>query len=148
MAIDTPLALGGPRSPRAVVIGAGLGGLACALRLQAQGFAGTGPEQCATPGGRAAQLRDAGFTWDMGPSLVTMPWVLEETFAAAGRDLHAEADLVPLEPFYRIAWATDERALQLGPRDRIPEELARFSSRDARAFEPFMAALRPIYEQG
>jgi phytoene desaturase len=137
-----------PRPPRAVVIGAGLGGLACAMHLQAQGHLVTVLDQCDVPGGRAAQLRDAGFTWDMGPSLVTMPWVLEETFAAAGRDLHAEVDLVPLEPFYRIAWATDERDLQFGPRDRMPEELARFSSRDARAFEPFMAALRPIYEQG
>src|SRR3954468_11796198 len=84
---------------RAVVIGAGLGGLACALRLQAQGFAVTVLDQCTAPGGRAAQLRDDGFTWDMGPSLITMPWVLEETFAAAGRDLHAEVDLVALEPF-------------------------------------------------
>src|SRR3954449_13353426 len=107
MAIDTPPALGVSRSPRAVVIGAGLGGLACALRLQAQGFAVTVLEQCATPGGRAAQLRDAGFTWDMGPSLITMPWVLEETFAAAGLDLHDEVDLVGLDPFYRINWATE-----------------------------------------
>src|SRR3954471_21174663 len=94
------LSVEGPR--RAVVVGAGLGGLACALRLQAQGFAVTVLDQCTAPGGRAAQLRDDGFTWDMGPSLITMPWVLEETFAAAGRDLHAEVDLVALEPFYRI----------------------------------------------
>src|SRR3954465_1285881 len=128
MAIDTPLALGGPRSPRAVVIGAGLGGLAGAMRLQAQGFAVTVLEQCATPGGRAAQLRDAGFTWDMGPSLITMPWVLEETFAAAGLDLHAEIDLVPLDPFYRINWATETRHMDFGARERMPDELAKFSS--------------------
>src|SRR3954465_10783803 len=144
MAIDTPLALGGPRSPRAVVIGAGLGGLACALRLQAQGFAGTGPEQCATPGGRAAQLRDAGFTWDMGPSLITMPWVLEETFAAAGLDLHDEVDLTPLEPFYRIHWSTESQHLDFTSTERMPDELATFSTRDARAFGPFMEALKPI----
>src|SRR4051794_15044237 len=134
--------------PRAVVIGAGLGGLACALRLQAQGLAVTVLDQCDAPGGRAAQLRDGGFTWDVGPSLITMPWVLEETFAAAGMDLHAEVDLVPLDPFYRIHWAGEERHLDFGPRERMPAELAKFSARDARAFEPFMAALKPIYEQG
>src|SRR3954453_11148967 len=141
MAIDAPPPPAGSRSPRAVVIGAGLGGLACALRLQAQGFTVTVLEQCATPGGRAAQLRDAGFTWDMGPSLITMPWVLEETFAAAGLDLHAEVDLVALDPFYRINWATESQHMDFGARERMPEELAKFSARDARAFEPFLAAL-------
>src|SRR3954469_18404509 len=148
MAIDAPPALTGPRGSRAVVIGAGLGGLACALRLQAQGYTVTVLEQCATPGGRAAQLRDAGFTWDMGPSLITMPWVLEETFAAAGLDLHAEVDLVPLDPYYRIHWAGEDRHLDFVARERMPDQLAPFSAHDARAFEPFMAALKPIYEQG
>src|SRR4051812_429555 len=126
--------------PRAVVIGAGLGGLASALRLQALGCTVTLLDQCDTPGGRAAQLRDEGFTWDLGPSLITMPWVLEEAFAAAGMDLHAEVDLVPLDPFYRIHGAGEERHLDFGPRERMPAELAKFSARDARAFEPFMAA--------
>src|SRR3954469_7812400 len=136
------------RAPRAVVIGAGLGGLASALRLQANGFDVTVLDQCEAPGGRAAQLRDGGFTWDMGPSLITMPWVLEETFAAAGLDLHAEVDLIRLDPFYRINWATESQHLDFGARERMPEELAKFSARDARAFEPYLAALRPIYEQG
>jgi phytoene desaturase len=131
-----------------VVIGAGLAGLACALRLQAQGLEVTVLEQCEAPGGRAAQLRDAGYTWDTGPSLITMPWVLEETFAAAGLDLHAEVDLVSLEPFYRILWGTETNHMDFGPRAAMPDELARFSARDARAFEPFLAALKPIYEQG
>src|SRR3954469_18971541 len=136
------------RAPRAVVIGAGLGGLASALRLQANGFDVTVLDQCEAPGGRAAQLRDGGFTWDMGPSLITMPWVLEETFAAAGLDLHAEVDLVPLDPYYRIHWAGEDRHLDFVARERMPDQLARFSQRDARAFEPFLAALKPIYEQG
>jgi phytoene desaturase len=136
------------RSRRAAVIGAGLGGLACALRLQAQGFEVTVLDQCDAPGGRAAQLRDAGYTWDTGPSLITMPWVLEETFAAAGMDLHAEVDLAALDPYYRIRWASETDHMDFGARERMPAELARFSERDARAFEPFMAALKPIYEQG
>src|SRR3954462_15702683 len=134
------------RAPRAVVVGAGLGGLASALRLQAQGLAVTVLDQCDAPGGRAAQLRDGGFTWDVGPSLITMPWVLEETFAAAGMDLHTEVDLVPLDPFYRIHWASDTEHLDFGSAERMPGELAKFSAHDARAFAPFLAALKPIYE--
>lgn len=133
---------------RVVVIGAGLGGLSAALRLQGLGCDVTVLDQRERPGGRAYQLRDGGFTWDTGPSLVTMPWVLEEAFAAGGLDLHREVDLVPLDPYYRIRWAQDPRALDFTARERMPEQLARFSERDARAFEPFMRALAPIYEDG
>src|SRR4051794_41667360 len=78
------------RTPRVVVVGAGLGGLAAALRLQGLGFDVTVLERQPAPGGRAARIREGGFTWDTGPSLITMPWVLEEAFAAGGLDLPAE----------------------------------------------------------
>ena len=133
---------------RVVVLGAGLGGLSCALRLQSLGCDVTVLEQRERPGGRAYQLRDRGYTWDTGPSLITMPWVLEEAFGAGGLDLHREVELIPLEPFYRIRWDGDDRALDFTARARMPEQLARFSTRDARAFEPFLRALAPIYEDG
>ncbi|MGE5635635.1 MAG: phytoene desaturase family protein [Nocardioidaceae bacterium] len=134
---------------RVVVIGAGLGGLGLALRLQGSGHDVVVLEQRERPGGRAYQLRDAGFTWDMGPSLITMPWVLEQTFAAGGLDLHSEVALEPLDPFYRICWAGDERRLHFtADRERMRAELADFSPRDAARLDGFLDALRPIYEQG
>lgn len=134
---------------RVVVIGAGLGGLGAALRLQGVGHDVTVLEARAKPGGRAYQLQDDGYTWDTGPSLITMPWVLEETFAAGGMDLHSEVELLELDPFYRIAWAGEERTLDFtADRDRMREQLACFDSRDAAAFDGFLEALRPIYEQG
>jgi phytoene desaturase len=133
---------------RAVVVGAGLGGLAAALRLQGAGWDVTVVEAGDAPGGRAGQLRDRGFTFDTGPSLITMPWVLEEAFAAGGLDLHSEVRLTRLDPFYRLDWEEDERHLLFCERARMPEQIARFSARDARAFEPFLQALRPIYEDG
>jgi phytoene desaturase len=133
---------------RVVVVGAGLGGLATALRLQGAGADVCVVEQRERPGGRAYQKRDAGFTWDTGPSLLTMPWVLEETFAAAGLDLHAELTLRRLDPLYRIRWAgRDEHLDFTGDVARLRAEVARFSPRDAARVEPFLAALRPIYEQ-
>ena len=77
-----------------------------------------------------------------------MPWVLEETFAAGGLDLHREVTLRRLDPFYRIHWAGEERALDFVATERMPEQIAQFSTRDAAAFEGFLAALKPIYEQG
>src|SRR4051794_27825188 len=134
---------------RVAVIGAGLGGLAAALRLQGAGHDVVVLEQRERPGGRAYQLRDGGFTWDTGPSLITMPWVLEETFAAGGLDLHAEVTLRRLDPLYRIRWAGDERHFDFtDDRDRLRAEIARFSSRDAARLDDFLAALKPIYEDG
>jgi phytoene desaturase len=134
---------------RVVVIGAGLGGLAVALRLQGQGHDVVVLEQRATPGGRASQIRDGGYTWDTGPSLITMPWVLEDAFAAGGLDLHSEVTLRRLDPMYRIRWAGEERHFDFTDSpERLQAEVARFSERDARRVPGFLDALRPIYEEG
>jgi phytoene desaturase len=132
-----------------VVIGAGLGGLAVALRLQGLGCSVTVLEQRDAPGGRAARIRSDGFTWDTGPSLITMPWVLEQTFAAGGLDLQREVTLRRLDPLYRIRWAQDDRTFDFCDSPaRLREEVARFSATDARRVDDFLAALRPIYERG
>ena len=134
---------------RIVVVGAGLGGLAAALRLQGAGHEVTVVEQRDKPGGRAYQLTDQGYTWDMGPSLITMPWVLEDTFAAGGLDLRSEVTLRELDPLYRIFWAGEERHFDFVPdRERLRQEVARFSARDAARLDDFLDALKPIYEQG
>jgi phytoene desaturase len=133
---------------RVAVVGAGLGGLACALRLQAAGHDVTVLEQRTTPGGRAGQIKDGGYTWDTGPSLITMPWVLEDTFEAAGLDLWRELELTRLDPLYRIHWAADDRSFDFTDDvDRLREQVARFSERDAARVPDFFDALRPIYEQ-
>jgi phytoene desaturase len=137
------------RVPNVVVIGAGLGGLAVALRLQGAGLDVTVLEQRATPGGRASRLRTDGYTWDTGPSLITMPWVLEEAFAAGGLDLHAEVRMRRLEPLYRIRWAGEERAFDFhADREALRAQVARFDERDAARLPGFLDALRPIYEEG
>lgn len=131
------------------MIGAGLGGLAVALRLQGAGHDVTVLEQRDRPGGRASQLRDGGYTWDTGPSLITMPWVLEEAFAAGGLDLHAEVRLRELDPGYRVRWAGEAEHFDFTrDAERMRAEIAKFSSADAAAYDGFIAALRPIYEQG
>ena len=79
---------------RAIVIGAGLGGLALSLRLAAQGWQVTVCEQGPTPGGKMNVFEKEGYRFDTGPSLVTMPEIFEELFAVAGSRL---ADHVSLE---------------------------------------------------
>ena len=81
---------------RAVVIGAGFGGLALAVRLQAAGLAVTLVEKRDKPGGRAYVYEDQGFVFDGGPTVITDPACLEEIFAAAGRRLADHVDLIPI----------------------------------------------------
>lgn len=134
---------------KVVVVGAGLGGLGTALRLRGAGHDVTVLERMAAPGGRASQIVDGGYRWDTGPSLLTMPWVMEETFAAAGLNFHDEVELAALEPYYRIHWSGEDRHLDfMTDREAFRDELAKFSGKDALAFDGFMDALRPIYEEG
>ena len=134
---------------RVVVIGAGLGGMGVALRLQGTGHEVTVVEALGRAGGRAGRIREQGFTWDTGPSLVTMPWVLEETFAAGGLDLAREVSLRRLDPFYRIFWDGESEHLDFVPDSAaMKQEIAKFSPRDAASFDGFMDALRPIYAEG
>ncbi|HVM14559.1 MAG TPA: phytoene desaturase family protein [Egibacteraceae bacterium] len=86
---------------RVVVVGAGVGGLAAAARLAAVGHDVVVCEQAATVGGKLARHEADGFAWDTGPSLLTMPQVLEELFAATGDPLDGVLRLHPVEPIAR-----------------------------------------------
>jgi phytoene desaturase len=88
-----------------VVVGAGVGGLAAAARLAAQGHAVTVLEQAATIGGKLGEHRAGGFTWDTGPSLLTMPHVFTELFDATGGPLTDAVRLEPVEPIARYRFA-------------------------------------------
>jgi phytoene desaturase len=91
--------------PRKIlVIGAGLGGLAAAIRLARQGHAVEVWERNGEAGGKAKDLRLDGFRWGMGPSLLTMPHVLSDLFDAAGERVEDYLELVRLESACRYHW--------------------------------------------
>jgi len=108
-----------------LVIGAGLGGLAAAIRLARAGHALEVWEKNAKPGGKLKELRIEGFRWDTGPSLLTMPHVLRELFAAAGERLEDHLDLVRLDSACRYFW-TDETILDENAAFWMKPEVAKF----------------------
>ena len=135
-----------PANYRAVVIGSGFGGLAVAVRLQAAGIATTLVEQREQLGGRAGQIRDSGYTFDTGPSLITAPPLLEDIFQTAGRSLKDYVSLVPLDPFYRV-WFHDGTHLDYrSDLAQMKAGMAQFDQRDADRLEDFFAKIQPIYE--
>jgi phytoene desaturase len=90
--------------PRAIVVGAGLGGLAAAIRLAARGWQVTVFDKNPQPGGRMSTVSVGEYTWDVGPTLIMMPEVLRDLFVAAGRRLEDYVDLVRLDPYYRVVF--------------------------------------------
>ena len=125
--------------PHAVVIGAGFGGLAAAVRLGARGYRVTVLDRLDVPGGRARVHRADGFTFDAGPTIVTAPPLLEELWALRGRRLSDDVELRPLTPFYRIRFDDGATFDYSGDRDAMRAEVARFSPADVPGFERFMA---------
>ncbi|HEV3272936.1 MAG TPA: phytoene desaturase family protein [Candidatus Methylacidiphilales bacterium] len=91
-------------SRRVLVIGAGLGGLAAAVRLARAGCTVEVWEKNGGPGGKAGELRAEGFRWGTGPSLLTMPDVLRELFAEAGERMEEHLELVRLDSACRYFW--------------------------------------------
>jgi phytoene desaturase len=98
---------------KVVVVGAGVGGLAAAVRLAFAGHAVTVVEQGDAVGGKAGRWVSDGFTFDTGPSLLTMPWVFEELFEQTGAPLAASGvELMRIEPVTRYRFA-DGSSLEL-----------------------------------
>jgi len=133
---------------KVVVVGAGFGGLATAVHLLAAGHQVTVVEGRPQPGGRASRICDRGWRFDTGPSLITMPELLDDLFATAGTTTARELKLRRLDPFYRISWEGEERQLMFnGDRAQMVDQIAGFSSADAGRYDDFMAASRRIYEE-
>ncbi|NBT24262.1 FAD-dependent oxidoreductase [bacterium] len=89
----------------AVVVGGGIGGLAAALRLRRAGCRVIVLEKNASAGGKVAERMTKGFRWDLGPSLFTMPQILDRLFVALGEKREEYITLEPLSPTCRYRWA-------------------------------------------
>ncbi len=84
-----------------VIVGAGLAGLSAALRLAGAGRSVTVIERESVPGGRSGLLQKDGYNFDTGPTVLTMPSLIEDAFNSVGEEMKDWLDLIPLRPLYR-----------------------------------------------
>lgn len=96
-------------TPSALVIGSGIGGLAAAIRLAIKGYAVQVFEAGAAPGGKLSEFSKDGFRFDMGPSLFTMPHLVEELFREAGVEMHGRFAYERLDEANRYFWEDGTR---------------------------------------
>jgi len=109
--------------PTAIVIGAGFGGIALAIRLQAMGFQTTLLDNRDKPGGRAYVYEMDGFKFDGGPTVITDPDCLEELFRLSGREMKDYVELLPVDPFYRLQWEDGEVLDYNNDQDFLEEQI-------------------------
>ena len=149
---------GSASAATALIVGGGVGGLATAVRLLARGRRVTVLERAATPGGKMRQITVGNRVFDGGPSVMTMPWVLDELCAAAGMKTRELVELTPIDPLCRHFFA-DGSVLDLFADDPVgpgqPREAAWARSTDeirrviggraAEQFDRFRLHARKIY---
>jgi phytoene desaturase len=134
--------------PHAIVIGSGFGGLAAAIRLGARGYRVTVLERLDAPGGRAYVHRRDGYTFDAGPTIVTVPHLFEELWTLAGRRMADHVELRPMHPFYTIRFADGSHFDCSADPAQMRAEVERFSPGDVAGYERFMRNSKALCRVG
>jgi len=119
------------------IVGAGPGGLACAMLLAKAGLQVTILERLPGVGGRTSSYRSDGFTFDVGPTFFLYPSVLREIFAACGFDLDREVSFMKLDPQYELIFGGGGRLAASPDFNRMEEAIRRLSPPDVQGFRRF-----------
>ena len=165
----------GEQRRRAIVVGAGFGGLSMGIRLQSMGFDTTVVEALDKPGGRAYVREVDGYTFDMGPTVITVPHFIEELFrlevgepeldvadfpedvlspapvtggVSGGPHTSRYCTIRPLTPFYRINFDDGTWFDYDGDPQNTRRQIAAIDERDVEGYERFHAAAKAIFERG
>jgi phytoene desaturase len=131
-----------------VVIGAGFGGLALAIRLQSAGIQTTLIESRDKPGGRGYYWERDGFTFDAGPTVITDPDCLEQLWALSGRKMSDDVELMPVKPFYRLNWPDGTNFDYSNDEVELRAEIAKLDPNDIAGYDKFLAYSAYVYEEG
>ena len=130
-----------------IVVGAGLAGLSAACHLTGRGHQVTVLEAEAIPGGRAGRLDQGGFTFDTGPSVLTMRNLIADAFTAVGSRIDEALPMRRLDPAYRASFADGSTIYVRYGREAMREEINRTCGpRDAAAFDDFVDWVRRLYQ--
>jgi phytoene desaturase len=134
------------KGKKAVVIGAGFGGLAIANRLLSQGAEVTVLEKQPMAGGQAMQIKKKGYTFDLGPSLITAPEIVGSIFEQAGSKLSDYIEIEPIDPFYRIYFHDKTFLDYTGDSKKMKQQIAKFSNKDAGNYDRFMRYAKRMHK--
>jgi len=136
----------GPTS-RVVIVGAGLGGLATAIRLAAAGREVTVLERADGPGGRAGRLSVEGYEFDTGPTVLTAPELIADLLATVGEELDDWLSLSRLDPAYRAHFPDGSTLDVIADTARMAGEISRVCGpREADGYLRFADHVRRLWQ--
>jgi len=133
---------------KAIVVGAGFGGIAAALRLRSKGYEVSLIDRCAGLGGRAQVFERNGFKHDAGPTVITAPFLFEELFALFGEKFEDHVKLVPLTPWYRFHFSDNTQFDYGGTLDETLAEIARIEPDDCAGYRSLLVQSEKIFKVG
>jgi phytoene desaturase len=128
-------------------VGAGLAGLSCALRLAGAGRQVTILERESVPGGRAGLIDDAGYRFDTGPTVLTMPDLIHDAFNSVGEDMKDWLELTPVEPLYRAFYPDGSQLDVHSNVDAMAEEISTvISPQEAEGYRRYVDFVSKLYK--
>jgi phytoene desaturase len=135
-------------SAHAVVIGAGFGGLAAAIRLRVKGYRVTVLERLDAAGGRAYVHHKNGYTFDAGPTIITAPQLFEELWTLCGKKIADDITLKPLDPFYRVRFDDGTHYDYQGTLEGMRRQVELISPQDLDGYDRFLIEAEQCYQLG
>ena len=130
-----------------VVVGAGLAGLSAALRLAGAGRKVTVVERESVPGGRNGLLQKHGYSFDTGPSVLTMPSLIQDAFSCVGEDMKDWLELSPLKPLYRAFYHDGSQIDVHANTAEMEEEIRRtVSAEEALGYRRYVDFVTKLYK--
>jgi phytoene desaturase len=133
---------------KAIIIGAGFGGLALGIRLQSAGIETTIVEARDKPGGRGYHWEKDGFTFDAGPTVITDPPCLQELWRLSGRDMAADVTLMPVSPFYRLHWPDGTTFDYSNDEAQLKSEIEKLNPKDVDGYARFLEYSKGVHDEG
>ena len=138
----------GDSSTHTLVIGAGFGGIAAALRMRAKGHRVTLVERLDAIGGRAQAFEQGGFRHDAGPTVITAPFLFDELFALFGEKREDYLDFRPLDPWYRFHFHDGSEFDYRPSLEDTHAEIARFLPEDTKNYDRLIQTSKDIFDIG
>ncbi len=129
-----------------IVVGAGIGGLSAAIHLATRGYKVRMLERQAQVGGKLNRIVVDGFSFDTGPSLITLPTVLEDLFRVANRRLQDYLELLPLDITCRYFYQDGTILNAWRDSERLASEFATLDMHDGEALARFLADAQKLYQ--
>ena len=135
------------KSDHIVIVGAGLGGLSAALRLAGAGRKVTIVERESVPGGRAGLLQRNGYSFDTGPTVLTMPHLIQDALACVGEDIKDWLELIPLDPLYRAFYHDGTHLDVHADTKRMEQEIATtIGAEEAAGYKKYVEFVTKLYK--